>query len=223
MDLPSLSLDQLGKVVTESPSYEALYDVLSQYEDEACLQFSQIQVTGDEKLLSAFYSSFLISHLFTDQIEEARALTHRMPPTLVKTDKVLQNSIAVLRAVSQNKYHETYQSLRSQTWPEPVNTLVHKYDAFFTEKALKDVSQVYESIRPEAAAEYLGLEEMAQKGTAGGSSSQLVQALLGRGWEWDNETQLFRPHVPTQLVNASNGLNSNTIHHIVGLAGNHGS
>lgn len=51
-----------------------------------------------------------------------------MPPTLVNTDKVLQNSIAILHAVSQNKYHETYQNLRSETWPEPVNTLVQKYD-----------------------------------------------------------------------------------------------
>jgi hypothetical protein len=51
-----------------------------------------------------------------------------MPPTLVNKDKVLQNSIAILRAVSQNKYHETYQNLRSETWPEPVNVLVHKYD-----------------------------------------------------------------------------------------------
>jgi COP9 signalosome complex subunit 8 len=99
----------------------------------------------------------------------------------------------------------------------------HVFSAFFTEKAFRDVSLVYESIRPEAAAEYLGLEEMAQQGTANRSSSQLVQALLGRGWEWDDDKQLFRPHFPTQLVNASNGLNSNTINHIVGLASNHGS
>jgi COP9 signalosome complex subunit 8 len=68
MDLPSLSLGQLEKVVAESPSYEALYDVLGQYEDEACLQFTQTQITGDERLLSAFYSSFLISHLLTNQM-----------------------------------------------------------------------------------------------------------------------------------------------------------
>lgn len=59
---------------------------------------------------------------------------------------------------------------------------------------------------------------MAQKG-----SSQLAQALLERGWEWDDEKQLFRPHLPAQLVNAGNGFNSKTINHIVGLASNHGS
>jgi COP9 signalosome complex subunit 8 len=97
------------------------------------------------------------------------------------------------------------------------------FSAYFTEKAFKDVSRVYEFIRPEAAAEYLGLEEMAQNGTANTSSSKLVQALLERGWEWDDEKQLFRPHFPEQLANASNGINSNTINHIVGLASNHGS
>lgn len=95
--------------------------------------------------------------------------------------------------------------------------------AYFTEKSFKDVSRVYESIRPEAAAEYLGLEEMAQNGTVNTSSSNLVQALLERGWEWDDEKQLFRPRFPTQLANASNGITSNTINHIVGLSGNYGS
>jgi COP9 signalosome complex subunit 8 len=75
MGLVPLSLGRLGKVVAESPSYEALYDVLGQYEDEACLQFTQTQVTGDEDLLSAFYSSFLISHLLTDQMSVPSTMT----------------------------------------------------------------------------------------------------------------------------------------------------
>lgn len=77
---------------------------------------------------------------------------------------------------------------------------------------------MYESLRPEAAAEYLGLEEIAQD-----NSSKLVQALLDKGWEWDDEKQLFRPHFPEQLVNASNGLKSNTIGHVGSLASNYGS
>lgn len=91
--------------------------------------------------------------------------------------------------------------------------------AYFTEKAFKDVSRVYESIRPEAAAEYLGLDRLTQNGTANTSSSELVQALLQRGWEWDGEKQLFRPHFPTQLV----GISSNTVNHIVGLTNRPGS
>lgn len=68
MELPPLSLNNLGQVVAEAPSYDVLFNALSQYEDEACLQFTDTQTTGDENLLSVFYSSFLISHLLTDQM-----------------------------------------------------------------------------------------------------------------------------------------------------------
>jgi COP9 signalosome complex subunit 8 len=66
--LPPLSVEQLGKVLSDAPTSEALYDILSQYENEACLLFTDTGVTGDVKLLSAFYASFLISHLLTDQM-----------------------------------------------------------------------------------------------------------------------------------------------------------
>jgi COP9 signalosome complex subunit 8 len=68
MDLPPLSLEQLSKVLSEPPTAEALYDILSQYEDEACLLFTDTGLTGDAKLLSSFYASFLISHLLTNQM-----------------------------------------------------------------------------------------------------------------------------------------------------------
>ncbi|KAH8701077.1 putative COP9 signalosome subunit 8 [Talaromyces proteolyticus] len=224
MEEPPLSLRQLGIVLSEAPSHEALYDSLSQYEDEACLQFTHAQILGDEKLLSAYYSSFLISHLLTNQIQEARALTKRMPPTLLKSDEVLRYSIAILRAVWQNQYHEIYHLLRNQTWPEPVNVIANKFDAFFTEKTFKDVSRVYESIRPEAAAEYLGLEELVQNGAGSEPSAELIQTLVQRGWEWDDEKRLFQPHYPEESLKVG-GLNTRLhgINRIAGLAGNHGS
>lgn len=55
-------------------------------------------------------------------------MTTRMPPTLVKDDMVLQNSITLLRAAYQNKYAEVYRILRQLPWPEPVNQYVQKYD-----------------------------------------------------------------------------------------------
>jgi COP9 signalosome complex subunit 8 len=68
MALQPLSLEQLAKVLSETPTSEGLYDILSQYENEACLLFTDAGVTGDAKLPSAFYTSFLISHLLTDQL-----------------------------------------------------------------------------------------------------------------------------------------------------------
>ncbi|OKL56793.1 hypothetical protein UA08_07792 [Talaromyces atroroseus] len=201
MALPPLSLAQLQKVLAETAAPDALYDILSSYEDETCLQFTQAAVTGDRALLSAFYASFLFSHLLIDDIQEARALTHRMPPTMVEDDPVLQNSIAVLRSIWQNKYSETYEILRNQPWPEPVSIIVQRFDEFYAEKSFKNISRIYESIRPEVAAEYLGLDKIANHTT----SSELINTLVNKGWEWDTEKGLFRPHVPVEplRVNAS--------------------
>jgi COP9 signalosome complex subunit 8 len=60
--------------------------------------------------------------------QEARALTQRMPPTMIKTDPVIQNSISVLRSIWQNKYSETYAILRNQPWPDPVSIIVKRFD-----------------------------------------------------------------------------------------------
>lgn len=68
MTLSLLSLEQLSKALSDSPSHEALFQTLSQYEDEAALLFNDNQISGDANLLSAFYSSFLISHLLTNQL-----------------------------------------------------------------------------------------------------------------------------------------------------------
>ena len=63
-----LSLEQLQKVLTETPTNDALYDVLSSYEDEACQQFTPAGIAGDATLLTAFYSSFLFAHLLVDEM-----------------------------------------------------------------------------------------------------------------------------------------------------------
>ncbi|KAL1963861.1 hypothetical protein VTN77DRAFT_7793 [Rasamsonia byssochlamydoides] len=219
MDLPPLSLEQLSKALSDAPTAEALYDVLSQYESEACLLFTDTQVTGDAKLLSAFYASFLISHLLTDQIQEARSLTQRMPPTLVKEDLVLQNSITLLRAVWQNKHSEIYRILRELPWPDPVNQIVQKYDAYFAEKTFKEISRAYEAIRPEKAAAYLGLEN--GQGDSSEPSPALIQTLTQRGWVWDANEHLFRPKVQDKPVEL-NGTRTNGISELVGLVSSYG-
>lgn len=68
MASPPLSLDSLRQVLTNNPAPGALYDALSSYEDETCLQFTQAGITGDGALLSAYYSSFLFSHLLIDEM-----------------------------------------------------------------------------------------------------------------------------------------------------------
>jgi COP9 signalosome complex subunit 8 len=68
MGLSPLSLAQLQTVLVETAAPDALFDILSSYEDEACVQFTEAGVTGDGTLLSAFYSSLLFSHLLIDEM-----------------------------------------------------------------------------------------------------------------------------------------------------------
>ncbi|PCG96325.1 COP9 signalosome, subunit CSN8 [Penicillium occitanis (nom. inval.)] len=204
-----LSLEQLQKVLTETPTNDALFDILSSCEDEACQQFTQAGITGDATLLTAFYSSFLFSHLLIDEIQEARALTQRIPSALIQNDPVIQRSIAILRSIYQNKFSETYALLRGQPWPTPVDVIVQRFDAHYTEKSFRNVSRIYESIRPEVAAEYLGLQ----------NNTELIDILVKRGWEWDADKDLFRPHVPDEHVKAGKSRPSlDQISRVVGLA-----
>jgi COP9 signalosome complex subunit 8 len=73
------------------------------------------------------------------------------------------------------------------------------YTVFFRDKTFRGISRVYEAIRPEAAAAYLGLEEavMGEIGSSTGMpSSTLVESLTSMGWTWDAEEGLFHPKAP---------------------------
>jgi hypothetical protein len=65
---PPLSLEQLSKVLDETPDSQVLYDTLCEYESAACLLFTDTEVMGDAQLLSVFYASYLISLLLTEQM-----------------------------------------------------------------------------------------------------------------------------------------------------------
>jgi len=192
-------MEALSKALAEAPTSEELYDILSQYESEACLLFTDKEVTGDPESLSTFYASYFISLLLIDQIFEARMLTSRMPPTMRKDDLALQNCQMLLRALWQYQYPAVYRILRELPWPDPLKGVVQKYDAYFVDKTFKDISRTYEAIRPEVAAEYLGLE-YATKGALGENANEhipaLIESLTERGWNWDADGGVLRPKVP---------------------------
>jgi hypothetical protein len=74
MDLPPLTMEALSKTLAEAPTSQELYDILFQYESEACLMFTEKEVTGDPQLLSTFYASYLISLLLIDQMSVSPSL-----------------------------------------------------------------------------------------------------------------------------------------------------
>ncbi|KAL2862120.1 COP9 signalosome [Aspergillus pseudodeflectus] len=196
MDLPPLSLDQLFAVLSTALTPVDLHSILSDYEEQACL-ISPKEV----ELLSAFYTIFFFSHLLTDQIEEARALTKRMPQPILQTDSI-QNCLLLLRAVWQRKYTSIYKILRELPWPERAQSVVQSYENHFQQKTLKEVSNSYEAIRPAAAATYLGLDPMlAQQG-----DQETIQRFTACGWRWDPETQLLHPKPVVSAPSKENGL-----------------
>ncbi|KAL4802911.1 COP9 signalosome [Aspergillus unguis] len=184
MDIPPLSLDQLSAVLTAASTPADLYTSLSDYEEQACLL--QNKTPEEQDLLINFYTSFFFSHLLTDQIYEARASTRRIRPELLQTDS-LQNCLLLLRAVWQSKHTEIYNALRELPWPQRSQPIVHRYENYFQEKTLKEISTSFESIRLAAAAKYLGLDPA----TAGDPAT--IQKFTALGWTWDSGKQLLHP------------------------------
>ncbi|CAI7674316.1 unnamed protein product [Penicillium pancosmium] len=193
MELPPLTKEQISKVILSNAPPSQLFEILSQYESDACLMSagsgSPETGAGDSEMLCLYYSGFFFAHLLTKQIPEARALTQRMPETLKNHDPSLQNCLTLLRAIWQNEHGQVYQILRGLPWPETLQPLVQRYESFFQDQTLIAVSTSYEAIRPAVAAGYLGLDiQAAEKG-----DQTIIQKFSDCGWTWNLETQLLYP------------------------------
>ncbi|PKX90947.1 CSN8/PSMD8/EIF3K family protein [Aspergillus novofumigatus IBT 16806] len=214
MDLPPLSREQLSTVLATARSPSVLYETLSQYEGPAC--FLSTSNSDEAELLSLFYSSFFFCHLLLDDIYEARAMTKRMPQDLAQNDAALQNCLRLLRAVWQRKYEYVYKVLRDLPWPEMLEPTVRKYELHFQEKTLKEVSRAYEAIRPDAAANYLGLDATAAKQ----GDPAIIRKFTACGWRWDEQNRLLYPQ-PITTPREKIGHSSNGLSEVMALMGSH--
>ncbi|CAG8926214.1 unnamed protein product [Penicillium salamii] len=212
MELPRLTIEQLSKLVASNSPPSQLFEALTEYEQEACLMIegsgrSEGAISNPE-LLSLFYSSFFLVHLLTDQMSvtpdgaytmitiltdrnrsEAHALTKRMPTKLKHEDPLIQNCLALLRAVWQTEHGQVYQILRELPWSEAIRPLVQRYESFFQDKTLISVSKSYETIRLSVAALYLGLDQ----DSAAQEDSNIIASFTKCGWRWDPDTKLLHP------------------------------
>lgn len=193
MELPPLTMEQLSQLVASNAPPSQLFEALSRYELQACLISTGVNSSnagsGDSTLLSLFYSSFFLVHLLTDQVSEARALTKRIPETLLQHDPSLQNCLTLLRAVWQTQHGQVYQVLRGLPWPEILQPLVRRYESFFQDKTLIAVSRSYEAIRLGTAAAHLGLDEQLAKQ----EDPNIISNFTKCGWTWDPESKLLHP------------------------------
>ncbi|PYH46648.1 CSN8/PSMD8/EIF3K family protein [Aspergillus saccharolyticus JOP 1030-1] len=187
MEASDFSQAQLAAAISSAATPSKLYDTLSPYEEEAYLL--SFQEDRPVELLSHFYAAYFFSHLLTDQIYEARFLTKRMPQDLLHTDNSLQNCVTLLRAIWQHKHESVYKILRESPWPDLLKPIVQSYDTYFQDKTLREVSRVYEAIRPAAAASYLGLDP---ESTARGDTAA-IEKLIALGWTRDEQSGLLYP------------------------------
>ncbi|KAJ5166593.1 uncharacterized protein N7482_005374 [Penicillium canariense] len=221
MELPPLSVEQLSKLAASNVPPLQLYEILSQYETDACLisagTGSLETGDGDPQVLSLFYSSFFFAHLLAKQLPEARALTQRMPETLRRQDPSLQNCLTLLRALWQTQHAQVYQILRRLPWPENLQPLVQRYESFFQDDTLIAISTSYEAIRPATAANYLGLDPQA----AEQGDPAIIEKFTSCGWTWDAATQLLHPSPIT--IPPTDKPSSNGIRETMAMLGNRGS
>ncbi|KAJ6078745.1 hypothetical protein N7467_008498 [Penicillium canescens] len=214
-------MEQLATLVSSNAPPSHLFEALSLYEHEACLISAGSGCPGtgggDPTLLSTFYSSFFLVHLLTDQVPEARALTKRMPGSLVHQDSSLQNCLTLLRAVWQTQVEQVYRILRQCPWPEVLQPLVRRYESFYQDKTLISVSTSYEAIRLSTAAKYLGLDEQ----SAEQEDPNIIANFTKCGWTWDPETKLLHPK--PIVVSPMDNQSSNGIRGAMKMLGTSGS
>jgi COP9 signalosome complex subunit 8 len=93
---------------------------------------------------------------------------------------------------------------------------VRKYELHFQEKTLKEVSRAYEAIRPDAAANYLGLDATAAKQ----GDPATISKFTACGWRWDEQNGLLYPK-PITTPREKIGHSSNGLSEVMALMASH--
>ncbi|EGC44632.1 COP9 signalosome complex subunit 8 [Histoplasma capsulatum var. duboisii H88] len=219
-----VSLEDVAHLLATAPSSAVLLQKLMELEGDVSLAVGDAHMASDTEFLSIYYSSYFFALLLEDQINEAHMLSRRLPASLAKEDVTIQSTLSLLRAVWNNNYEKIYRVIRTTQWPQSIKQLAQQYQLFFQNKTFHNISHAYGSIRPSAAALYLGLnsvEEDAMSDNADGTGSELVALLTGKGWEWNAESKLFAPKV-TMPVPGVTGSESAAIRELVAQLRSHG-
>ncbi|KAL2361309.1 hypothetical protein RJZ56_005800 [Blastomyces dermatitidis] len=219
-----VSLEDITQLLATAPPSAVLLQTLMELEGDVSLTFGDTHMASDTGFLSTYYSSYLFALLLEDEINEAHMLTRRIPESLVKVDATIQSAMSLLRAVWNKSYENIYRIIRTTQWPQSIKYLVQQYQLFFQNKTFQDISLAYGSIRPSTAALYLGLDSIGEDTMSDSTDStgpELVELLMGKGWEWDAESKLFSPKVTTQVPKVT-GSGGAAIGHLAAQLRSHG-
>ncbi|KAI5849036.1 COP9 signalosome [Tricharina praecox] len=182
---PSLSMSYFSDLCQADMHPAVLVDILSELEHNAQIDTNTLN-PETLKLLSTFYTVYLLCLVHDRDLNEARFLTQRIP-TAILADAQLSNAVSLLRALYTRNYPAVYVALESPKWSDLVKPLCKRFQDDFRKMTFQLLSRAYTSITPESAAFYLGL--------VAAPDGEMVKALVAGGWEYDSAAGLLKPSV----------------------------
>ncbi|KMU75094.1 hypothetical protein CISG_04381 [Coccidioides immitis RMSCC 3703] len=191
------TLEELSHVLTSAPSAAALLQALMDAEGEISLRFGETHVPSDTEFLRTYYSAYFYALLLRDEIAYVDA-----------EDTAESNK----RRCRFAEYIDFAASSLEQK-------------ACYGLPSTERLSITYGAIRPETAALYLGFNLSSAENDAMGdipdsATSELIAALVEKGWEYDSDTKLLKP-VP-RPVSGGTELDQVKIGKLAALLGNYG-
>ncbi|EEP76664.1 predicted protein [Uncinocarpus reesii 1704] len=99
-------------------------------------------------------------------------------------------------------------------------------ETHFRDRTLEDLSLAYGALRPETAASYLGFDIAppstdAMEDVSSPTTSEIIEILVQRGWEYDSATNLLKPIISTSVAGDPE-LDQVKIGQLAALLGTHG-
>ncbi|KAI9889159.1 MAG: hypothetical protein M1814_005750 [Vezdaea aestivalis] len=195
MEFTQPNLADLITVRLSQHEYSELVDILAGMEAQAAISMTSKAAGQKFNLADIFYSSFIISLMLDDDLDEARALLQRLPPKLLKVSTDLDTSVAACkelhRAVWQRKYDTVYQILRHFNWPVTLIPIVQKYDAHFIQQMHQFIRGAFTAIPCPLAMRYLGNRETANRTSK--QSANFIEEAGKHGWRYDETKDMLYP------------------------------
>ena len=135
------------------------------------------------RLSPFFYSSFLLSYLIENDLDNARFLWKRIPTDLKKGNHVIGTVWKIGQHMWQREYVETYKAIATTQWDASLQQLIQRLVDAFRQRTALLLTRAYTSISSVDVASFLGLSEQ--------EAQQYVSPLQ---WTFDANTKFYTPN-----------------------------
>ncbi|KAM8933770.1 COP9 signalosome complex subunit 8 isoform 2-T2 [Pelodytes ibericus] len=163
-------------VMAENPvSFQRLMEQFEEQELEAPGGIATPQV----------YSQLLALYLLHNDMNNARYLWKRIPPSIRSANAELAGIWEVGQRIWQREFPGIYASIAAYQWSENIQPIMEAVRDATRRRAFGLVSQAYTSISADDFAAFVGL-----------SVEEAVKGVLEQGWQADSATRMVMPKKP---------------------------